>query len=178
MRSAIHRACAISSKAKKDFKGNPYLLSSNNYTCRSHLSTLREKQGAVLVVISQSSQTILFPSSLPLYSLLPSSFLFPSLPPSLLPPPLPPPSLLPPSPSLYPSPHPSPLSLSLPPLFPYSLLFTQLERHLAMKGGDCPLAEVECPFKVYGCSFVVCSSTEWSLLNKHCRPDISFRTAH
>ena len=38
-----------------------------------------------------------------------------------------------------------------------------------MKGGDCPLAEVECPFKVYGCSFVVCSSTEWSILNEHCR---------
>ena len=31
----------------------------------------------------------------------------------------------------------------------------QLERHLALKGGDCPLAEVDCPFNVYGCSFVV-----------------------
>ena len=48
-------------------------------------------------------------------------------------------------------------------LSPYSLLHTQLERHLAMKGGDCPLAEVDCPFKVYGCSFVVRSSTKWSL---------------
>ena len=47
-------------------------------------------------------------------------------------------------------------------LSPYSLLHTQLERHLAMKGGDCPLAEVDCPFKVYGCSFVVRHLTELS----------------
>ena len=25
----------------------------------------------------------------------------------------------------------------------------EIERHLAMKGGDHPLAEVDCPFKVY-----------------------------
>ena len=31
----------------------------------------------------------------------------------------------------------------------------QLERHLAVKGGQCPLSEVDCPFKPYGCSFVV-----------------------
>ena len=59
-----------------------------------------------------------------------------------------------------------------------SFLCTQLENHLAMKSGDCPLDEVDCPFKVYGCSFVVCSSTEWSILNEHCRYGISFRTAH
>ena len=31
----------------------------------------------------------------------------------------------------------------------------QLERHLAIKGGDCSHSEVNCPFKPYGCSFVV-----------------------
>ena len=31
----------------------------------------------------------------------------------------------------------------------------QLEAHLDPRSGDCPLAEVPCPFKPYGCTFVV-----------------------
>ena len=36
----------------------------------------------------------------------------------------------------------------------YAYTTMQLERHLAIKGGQCPQSEVDCPFKPYGCSFV------------------------
>ena len=31
----------------------------------------------------------------------------------------------------------------------------QLEMHLSVKSGTCPLAEIHCPYSTYGCSFVV-----------------------
>ena len=31
----------------------------------------------------------------------------------------------------------------------------QLEKHLSVKSGTCPLAEIHCPYSTYGCSFVV-----------------------
>ena len=34
-------------------------------------------------------------------------------------------------------------------------IYTKLEAHLDPRSGDCPLAEVSCPFKLYGCTFVV-----------------------
>ena len=34
-------------------------------------------------------------------------------------------------------------------MFLFSLLCNKFYHDLAMKGGDCPLAEVDCPFKVY-----------------------------
>ncbi|KAL5491310.1 hypothetical protein EMCRGX_G016573 [Ephydatia muelleri] len=37
-----------------------------------------------------------------------------------------------------------------------NLKLSQLEAHLDPKSGDCPLAEVPCPFKQFGCTFVVC----------------------
>ncbi len=31
----------------------------------------------------------------------------------------------------------------------------QLEKHLSVKFGDCPLSDISCPYNVYGCSFAV-----------------------
>ena len=39
--------------------------------------------------------------------------------------------------------------------YPFCLSYIQLESHLAIKGGQCPQSEVNCPFKPYGCTFVV-----------------------
>ena len=34
-------------------------------------------------------------------------------------------------------------------------ILVQLEQHISLKMGTCPLAEVKCPYYSYGCTFVV-----------------------
>ena len=44
---------------------------------------------------------------------------------------------------------------------PFLPLSLQLEDHLNPRTGDCPLADIPCPFKPYGCTFVVSIHPWW-----------------